>query len=161
MEFINNTFKFVTALSPILILLVYIAQLRAMEKQNNQNLHKLRLNCFIKFFALIADIEELMLISAGLFPVKEETESCLKAIDVKQKELIIMISEIQLLFETDIFNTFNRIISLIKTTIDDFYSIISKKDFDKKTIWNIYQKMHSEIENYKIIDLFKDQIKLK
>lgn len=165
MEFINKIYKIVIALSPILILLVYIAQWRAMERQNNQNLFKMRLEYISKITTIVTDIGRLFVEISSVLTNKEYLDNSSKALTYKQKEIVSMLPETDLLFNKDIAKIVIEFINLINSISSDVIIIAYKDDITndnkKNDILKLKEKLSLKIQDEKIFTLLCDYAKVK
>ncbi len=165
MEFVNKAFKIVTALSPVLILVVYLFQLKAMNKQNNQNLFKIRLEYISKSTALITDIGRLFVEISSCIEDKDSLNNTCRILYSKQKEITSMIPETDLLFDKNITKIILDLIMLIEKTSYEVINIarennISNED-KKNNILKLGEKFSNELQNTKIFTLLCDCTRIK
>lgn len=161
MEFINKSFKIVTALSPIIIMLVSIFQWKSTDKQNDQNLFKMRLECYNKFNSLTTNIGE------NLFRIKQlhKIPENLQEVQLQGKELLLMAAEIQLLYGENIAQMYANFVHFIfenlkaikKVCDDDIFLEEEKAEKVPKLASDVASEMCKQIEF--LAENFKQKIK--
>lgn len=148
----------------ILLALFGYLQWKAIDKQNNQHLFKLKLECTKTVFSLLADIQKLILQAGDLLPEKADIITCKDKLAYNQTALIIISTEVSLLFDNKLDKAFNRIIDIVNASVYDLYVELGKTDFTeddrKETIRVINQELSAKITSEQIIVLLKDQTRL-
>lgn len=161
MEFVNRAFKIVTAFSPIIIMLVSIFQWKATDKQNNQNLFKMRMDYLTKFHSITTNIAEYMTHIKKL----NEIPRNISEIELQGKQLLLMASDIELLYGKNIVVKFAYLVDFIFGNLLKLKNICNDEELSEddkeikvpRFISSFNALMFKQIEELSL--LFKKQIK--
>lgn len=108
-----------TVICTALLVLFGLLQWKAIARQNDQNLFKMRLDCYARIESLIFGINE------DLFFIKDlnKTLEHIEEFQLKLKQLIVMIPEIELLFPKNVHKKFSEFIDFMSENLKNITSI--------------------------------------
>lgn len=154
-----------TFICTALLALFAFFQWRAVEKQNNQNLFKMRLEYISKMTTIVTDIGRLFVEISSFLTNKEYLDNNSKTLISKQKEIVSMLPETDLLFNKDITKIVIEFINLINSISSEVIIVAYKGDITndnkKNDILKLKEELSLKMQDEKIFTLLCDYTRVK